>query len=52
MLQRNALSGLIFIGISFVKLIFGYVMNVNFRKILVRLLDSDVPCHIATVRWK
>jgi hypothetical protein len=34
MVLRSALSDLVFLGISSVNLIFGYVMNVKFRKIL------------------
>jgi len=52
MVQRSAPSDLIFMGISSVNLIFGCVMNVNFRKILVKLLDTDEHCHVATARWR
>ena len=50
MVERSAPSASNFMGISTVKLIFGYEMNVKFRKIRVRLLDTDVPYHVATAR--
>jgi hypothetical protein len=52
MVQRSAPSDLVFMGISSVDLIFGYVMNVKFRKILVKLLDTDENCHVATACWR
>ena len=52
MVQRSAPSDLICIGIHTVNLIFGYVINVKFRKILLRNLENEVPFHVATARWK
>jgi len=35
-----------------VKFICGYVMNIKFRKILLKPLENDVPYPIATAGWK